>query len=157
MMNRTGYILTLFLLAFVLSPVAKAGKVYRWTDADGGIHYGQHKPSGTDSQRVTIRYKSETRAEAEAKLKQLTQEAGLGAEGVVKDEQKLQSADAQKKADAERKQECVVAAHNLQKLGNRAKHILVSDESGTPVTMDSVQREAAMDRIRKWMSENNCR
>lgn len=155
-MNRTRHTLITLLLAIVLSPSTTASQIYRWTDAEGGVHYGQGKPPDASAERVTITHQSETSAEAKEKLDKLMKEAGLGDETEAKDEQQQQRAAASKAADNARKRECVTAEHNLEKLGNWAKHLLVNDSSGTPTTMDSVQRKAAIARVRNWMSENKC-
>ena len=157
LMKRTGYTLTLLLFPLVLAASEIATKVYRWTDADGVVQFGQQKPPDVAAQRVTISHRSESSTEAQAKLDRLKEQAGLGEAAVAKDEQKKQDAAAKKVAGVERKQECALAAENLQKLGNWAKHILVDDSGGNPSTMDSVQRQAAIERIQKWRTENNCR
>lgn len=47
-MNRfiSGLILTLLVAA------GAAGEVYRWQDADGGLHYGDNPPAGADAEFV---------------------------------------------------------------------------------------------------------
>ncbi|HEX5757437.1 MAG TPA: M23 family metallopeptidase [Arenimonas sp.] len=47
-MTRT--LLSLALLLLVATP-AVAGKVYRWTDADGRVHYGDRAPPGVEATR----------------------------------------------------------------------------------------------------------
>jgi len=154
-MDSTRYSFAL-LLASLLSTSVAATEVYRWTDADGVVNYGPRKPSEHPAQRVTITHDNENSEQARAKLDRMIKEADLDEAARTKGEQQRQETAASKAADADRRRACVTAAHNLEKLQNWAKHILVDDGSGTPTTMDSLHREAAIKRVRDWMSANNC-
>jgi hypothetical protein len=33
---------------------ALAGKIYKWTDAEGNVHYGSDKPAGTEAEKMKV-------------------------------------------------------------------------------------------------------
>ena len=51
-MNKLG-IFTASMLAVVAANSAFAGDIYKWTDAEGNVHYGD-RPAGSPSVRVAI-------------------------------------------------------------------------------------------------------
>jgi hypothetical protein len=151
----TRYALTLLLLS-ALSTSVTATQVYRWTDAAGVVNYGPQPPPSIPATRVTLTHDNETDAQAKARLDQLIEEANLGAGAQAKDERREQSAHARKAAADEHQRECITVTHSLEKLQNWAKHILIHDGYGNPTTLNSVQREAAIERARSWLAENKC-
>ncbi len=43
---RMKYLITLLaIVLFCLSPLSFAGKIYKWTDSDGSVHYGERPPN----------------------------------------------------------------------------------------------------------------
>jgi len=150
----TRYALALLLGA--LSTSVTATQVYRWTDADGVVNYGPQPPASIPATHVTLTHDDETDAQARARLDQLIEEANLGAGAQARNEQREQSADARKAAAYEHKRECITVAHSLDKLQNWAKHVLIHDGDGNPTTLNSAQREAAIERSRSWLAENKC-
>ena len=54
---KLTYFLALFLILTVtLLPAAFAGKVYKWVDKDGNVHYGAEKPN-TGAQELNVKSK----------------------------------------------------------------------------------------------------
>ena len=99
-------------------------------------------------------------AAAKAKLDNLVNEAGLGSATTATGEAQqpdAQQPEASGAADAKTlKADCARAAESLSRLQNRAKRLLVTDEGGTPTVVDSVDREAQIERLKAWMSANKC-
>ena len=44
-----------FLLAIILPSTVIGGTAYKWTDADGSVHYGDKKPSNVETVKIKIR------------------------------------------------------------------------------------------------------
>lgn len=38
------------IVLLIASPLALAGKIYKWTDSNGNVHYGEHPPKGNAQQ-----------------------------------------------------------------------------------------------------------
>ncbi|HEX2248636.1 MAG TPA: DUF4124 domain-containing protein, partial [Arthrobacter sp.] len=64
--------LLLALLPCLLLPTAQAGKVYKWKDRDGIVHYGDRPPSANAAARelTTIPYRAEPGALVRLRLSQ---------------------------------------------------------------------------------------
>lgn len=154
-MRTTDPTLAAFMIAALMSQSAIATEVYKWTDADGGVHYGQHRPTDVTAMHATLHHGDETDAEAKAKLDQLMEKAGFERGAVKAAEAKAERADSAV-TEQERERACTTARHTLAKLGNWAKHLLATDSSGTVTTVDSDQRSAAIARVRQWMADNKC-
>ena len=45
---------TLCMVLCLGSAAALAGKIYKWTDAQGNVHYGSEKPAETDAERMKV-------------------------------------------------------------------------------------------------------
>lgn len=52
MLNRTLLCLILTFSGIVLAPTASAGKIYKWTDEKGQVHFGSQPPSQTKAELV---------------------------------------------------------------------------------------------------------
>lgn len=65
-------LLLLVLMCWLPAPVAQAGKVYKWTDRDGIVHYGDRPPSTSAgaSAVTTIPYRAEPGAVVRLRLAQ---------------------------------------------------------------------------------------
>lgn len=48
-------LLLLALLALTVPTLASADSVYRWTDENGVVHFGDREPSGRSSERVSVK------------------------------------------------------------------------------------------------------
>lgn len=46
--------MALGLLALSASSTVLAGKIYKWTDADGNVHYGSEKPADTEAESIKV-------------------------------------------------------------------------------------------------------
>ena len=49
-----------FLLAFTLTALPLQAAMYKWTDADGQVHYGEAPPPGVSAKQINYRYKPAT-------------------------------------------------------------------------------------------------
>ena len=66
-------IATLSTVILISSSAVLAGKIYKWTDADGNVHYGSEKPADADAEKMkvdTSKAGVDTGADALDKLKQ---------------------------------------------------------------------------------------
>jgi len=128
---------TLFLLlsAFAVAPAWAA--MFKWTDANGEVQYGQYPPAGVKTERLrpTPPPKSATPAPS------LQQQVDV-MDKQREENQKQEAENAKKKQDAaQRKQNCVNARTNLGRLnlgGNR----LMRMPDGSYQRLDATQRQA---------------
>jgi hypothetical protein len=143
----------LFLACLAMSAVAvSAGEIYKWTDADGNVHFGD-RPSGaatevhlainsspTDPERVraTVQARNDARNE--------------------RNERKAAAAEAEPTAEelraqeAERKQKCSTYKERLQKFVT-SRRLYREDENGERVYLDEEETLAARAQVQEQVLE----
>ena len=70
---KSFVIATVSTVILISSNAVLAGKIYKWTDAEGNIHYGSEKPADTDAEKMKVDTSTtgvDTGAEALDDLKQ---------------------------------------------------------------------------------------
>lgn len=129
------------LIALALCPwgSALAQKIYKWTDADGQVHYSQLPPTGVESEAV----KGPAKVDSDAALE------ALRARSKAFDERRTESAKAADKAgtDAasadERKARCDGIRTQIERFQN-AQRVYETDASGQRVRLDPETRTARL-------------
>ena len=53
-MMKNFVIATLSTVILFSSAAALAGKIYKWTDAEGNVHYGSDKPADSDAEKMKV-------------------------------------------------------------------------------------------------------
>ncbi len=51
-MMKNFVIATLSTVILFSSAAALAGKIYKWTDVEGNVHYGSEKPADADAEKM---------------------------------------------------------------------------------------------------------
>jgi hypothetical protein len=70
---KSFIIATVSTVILISSNTVLAGKIYKWTDAEGNVHYGSEKPADADAEKMKVNTSKagvDTGAEALDKLKQ---------------------------------------------------------------------------------------
>jgi hypothetical protein len=143
---------------FVLPSAAIASDIYKWTDDSGGVHYGQQHPPGVDAQQVRIVHDGPTpeeQAAAKTQMDALVKKAGLEPEQIAQeDTQRAQAQSVEAAAAAARDSSCTSARHLLLKLENWAHRAIVQNADGSQTRLDSIQRQALIDRTNAQIDTN---
>ncbi len=99
----------------MMASSAHAGKVYKWTDENGTIHYGDKRPEGTKTETLKVESNSSApRPSLEEQLNNLEEKEEK--ENLVKQEQEQA-----KEAQEQNKLRCNQAKNNLQTIENNAR------------------------------------
>lgn len=157
MKTNSRIIFTAALLSLLLaSPAIFAGKVYKWVDKDGNVHYSAQKPmSGAQEMKVKVRPSSsadnsETTAESSSATKQEAQEE------TIKVSSEKEAAEIEKRNAEIRKKNCSVAKKRLAtiKVGGRLFEV---DEKGERHYWDDATRASklseAQAQVQEWCKE----
>ena len=150
----TRHLVCLFALVAAATAHAQADK---WVDADGKVRYGDTPPPGAHA--TPLKAPSRPAAPVEIKDskdnkpggKELTPEAAF-----QKRQQERQEAEqkAQKdRADAEQKQQNCASAQTYLRTLQSGQRIVSSDAAGERVYMEDSQRQQAMERAQRSVSE----
>lgn len=154
----TKFLKLLISSAIFVAVAASASDIYKWTDANGQVHFGQEHPPGVQADQVRIAHDARTPEEKQAaqdKMNKLVHEAGLAPEQVA--EQKTEQADANAEeaaGAAERAQACTKDRHLMLKLQNWADRAVVEHADGSTTRLDSIQRQALIDSTQLRIKKN---
>lgn len=151
-MLKIHSLLCLLLFAGLL----QAGKIYKWVDENGQIHYSSQKPAGEEVETVKVRKGPKVAPPAEAASTDPNQpvdpnepvdpEADAEAEAAARAQ--LARADA-----ANRKRMCEQARQNLAALNASVRVQRVDEATGQAVRMTDDQRVTAMKNANQAISE----
>ena len=149
-MNKLA-IATVSLLAVIAANSAFAGDIYKWTDAEGNVHYGD-RPDGEQPERVAIasqptdpaRIQAAAQARTESRTARSEAAATAAAEGPSPDDLKAE-------ADA-RAARCTSVKAQMQQLVT-SRRLYREDDSGERVYLDESETLEARERVENQISE----
>jgi hypothetical protein len=144
----------LFMACLALSAASAvfAGEIYKWTDADGSVHFGDRpsgaateerlplnsSPTNPDRVRAIVQARNNARAERN--------EQNAAAAGAKPTAEEL------REAEAERKEKCETYKERLQKFVT-SRRLYREDESGERVYLDEEETLAARARVQEQVVE----
>lgn len=139
------------ILIMAAAGTAAAGDIYKWTDEEGNVHFGD-RPLGEDPERLAIRSKptdpariqAAAQARASAAAKAAEEAAAAAPQGPTPEELRAE-------AD-ERKQKCSTYRAQLQKYVT-SRRLYREDESGERVYLDENEMLAARERVENQVQE----
>ncbi len=141
------------LIMFVVSAsgIAFANDIYKWTDENGNVHYGDRPTGDATEERLAISSrptdpsKVQTRVQSYRTAKETAEEAAAGEpQGPTEDELRAQA--------AEKKQKCDTYKARLQKFV-QSRRLYKEDENGERVYLDEEQTHAARERVENQVKE----
>jgi len=141
-------LLNVFPLLLLLAATPAGAAMFKWTDANGNVQYGQFPPAGSNAERLKG-------APAPASAP-----AGKSLQQRVEEMEKHQESEKQSKAEAAQKQQeaanrktnCENARQNIERLnygGNRLVHM----PDGSYQRLDEKQKQAQLEKNRKAVEE----
>ena len=152
-MKRNRIALAFTVAALTVAPGVTANEIYKWTDAEGNVHY-EDRPSGSPSEeRIDIGYR---RTDNDAVQQRITARHEAQA---ARDEAKSVEAAAEKEAadnaaaDAERKQACERSRARLESY-LQARRLYRTDANGERTYLDDAQREEARRAAEEQIAEH---
>jgi len=139
------FIVSAILISGSTSPFSYAGKVYKWTDENGVIHYGDKRPDGAKTETLRVEsHSSSARTSPQDQLKALEEQK----ERTNMAENELKKADQAKKQTEER---CEQAKSNLLTIENNAR--IRIEENGELRYMTPKEITAKKDEMSKIVEE----
>lgn len=146
------YVITGFVMLVVsASGIAFANDIYKWTDENGGVHYGDRPSGDATEERLAISSSSTDPSKVQARVQShyaSKEPAGQAAanepQGPTEDELRAQA--------AERKQKCETYKARLQKFV-QSRRLYKQDENGERVYLDEDEAQAARERVENQVQE----
>lgn len=141
-------LITIFSLLALLVSAPAGAAMYKWTDADGNIQYGQYPPAGTAAEQIRA-----APAPKSAPVGKSPQQQVEELDKRQKAQQQLNTEAEAKKRNAEnRKINCATARKNLEQLsysGQRLMHL----PDGTYKRLDEEQKQALIKKNQDAVKE----
>ena len=139
-------------LALVIGTGAHANEIYKWTDEDGSVHYGDRPTGKLTEEQLKVTYNRtnpevlEERVQAQNDVEEERREARAAAaeEKRAAEEERLAADEQQVRCDQARAQQ----AKLLQ-----ARSVYREDEAGERVYLDDVQRAESLARAETAVKE----
>jgi len=139
------FIASAILISGSISPFSHAGKVYKWTDENGVIHYGDKRPDGAKTETLRVEsHSSSVRTSPQDQLKALEEQK----ERTNMAENELKKEDQAKKQTEAR---CEQAKSNLLTIENNAR--IRIEENGELRYMTPKEITAKKDEMSKIVEE----
>ncbi|MDO9224779.1 MAG: DUF4124 domain-containing protein [Pseudomonadota bacterium] len=149
-MFRPGMILVLSTLA-----TAAGADVYKWTDAQGKVNYGDRPPSITTAMPPNLQASEAAEARASAARRQAADQAArkrLEAAKAKETESRDQATRAEE--NQRRAENCQRARGNLELLQRAHMRLTTVDARGQSRVLDTAARQTEVDRAQRMISEN---
>lgn len=130
-------------------------KVYKWTDANGKVHYGERPPAGAEAESLRIKSKDNAAdaAPASAGERRARQRKLLKAFEADRKEREADKAKARKQ-DAKREQACARMKQYIDQEA-QAKYLYRKDaKTGEKIPVSDEERAAHMSNIRKQYNKS---
>lgn len=152
-MNGKRLLLGLAVLALTTGSAAMANEIYKWTDENGNVHYGDRPSGSATEQRMALSYRrtdtgslqQRVKSHADSVAARQERKAAAAEEAKAADEKAAEAAANAKKCDGYRAQlETFVQSRRLYR----------EDANGERVYLDEAQTQEARTRVENLIAEN---
>ena len=151
-MNIRRPIIGLAALVIAVSTGAFADEIYKWTDADGNVHY-EDRPTGNESEEQLNYSYNRTSTEAVQIRVEADNEAEAGRREARAEAAEEKRAAEEEAVAAEKKQiECQTHRAKLTKMRD-ARRVYRSDEAGERVYLDEAERAESISAVENYIKE----
>jgi hypothetical protein len=130
----------------LLLPALASAEIYRWTDAQGRVHFSE-KPGGSGAEQIEVKPQVVERDEATRQREQRTEQYFE-----ARRDEKAQAQARSEAAQAKRSKECSELRNNLAQI-QRGGRYFVTDAKGERSYIDEAEVEAARSRLSSRIAE----
>jgi hypothetical protein len=125
-----------------------AAEVFKWKDADGHVHYGDHRPDG-QGESVTIRSGPPAAANSDnqERLRKVL-------EGYTKEREAREASRASAKVDAEKREQVCIRAKARQHSVENANFLYDYTASGERRVLEGSEYKHAIERARQAVADS---
>ena len=146
------YVMTcLIMFVVAASGIAFANDIYKWTDEDGNVHYGDRPTGDATEERMAISSTPSDPAKVQARAESRYASKAPAEEAAAAEPQGPTKEELQAKAE-ERRQKCDTYKARLQKFV-QSRRLYKQDENGERVYLDEDQTQAARERVENQVQE----
>lgn len=141
--------LVVFLLLLLLASAPAGAAIYKWTDANGNVEYGQSPPPGAKAELI---HGAPAPKSAPGEVKSPQQRLKELEDKQAADKKSQAESDKKQQEAAQRKRNCENARKNIERLNNMSnRRVLMPD--GTYQRLDDKQKQQMMDTNRQAIKD----
>ena len=151
-MKTRHLIIALTALTVTIGSNAVAQGIYKWTDADGNVHY-EDRPSGDPSEElINVVYNRTSNSAVQGRVQnRLDSQASRNEANAVAEQEAAAAAEQAAEAD-DRKKKCTSYRAKLQTM-LQSNRLYREDENGERVYLDDSQRAESRQRAEELIQE----
>ncbi len=150
-MIRKNTIACLLIFVVSASGIAFANDIYKWTDADGNMHYGDRPSGDATEERLAISSKPTDPSKVQARVES-RYAAKESAEAAAASEPQGPTEDELRAQAEERRQKCDTFRARLQKFVT-SRRMYKQDDNGERVYLDEEEIQAAREHVENQVQE----
>lgn len=139
------------LLTVFAAGTLSASEIYKWTDAEGNVHFGD-KPVGAAPVKLAIASRPTDQAAVQAQNAARREARATAATEAAEAAAKLPSAEELRAAAVEKDQKCAEYRQKMQALV-QSRRIYNEDENGERVYLDEAETIAARAKVEEQVNE----
>ncbi len=143
----------LVVMAVTASSGAMASDIYKWTDENGTVHYGDRPTGDASEQRLAMTYQRSTAGSVERQVKAHNDRMAARDEAQAAAGAEAQEAD-EARAEAEAKQQRCEKYRSQLETMLQARRLYREDENGERQYLDDEQRQEARTKAEELIAEN---
>ncbi len=151
-MKITRHIVALLALALAAATPLYAAEIYRWTDAEGNVHYGDRPTGDPSEERMHITYKRTDGSSIQARSQSRADSHQSIRDGLEERAEERKTKEEQRAEAAERQKKCVEYRGRLETMVT-ARRLYREDENGERVYLDDKQIDEARQRAEELVAE----
>lgn len=149
-MTRNALLITA-LAALITSGTAVASEIYKWTDSDGNVHYGDRPTGEAPVERLAIVSRSTDNSVVQERL-QARAEARAAARQVAAEAPKEMTREEIRAEQAKRQERCLEYRGKLETFEQSAR-LYREDEAGEREYLEEDEIQAARSRVEQQIKE----
>ena len=151
-MKGKRIVLTCAIAAMTVPMGGMANEIYKWTDADGTVHY-EDRPTGAPTEvRLDITYRSTDRSAVQQRIQSRVDAQTAREEARSIAEAAKQEAAEDAAAEEQRSDRCNRARARLES-HLQARRVYRTDDKGERVYLDDAQRQEARQKAEEQIAE----
>jgi len=147
-----GLLIAVVLLLGPWGAESRAETVYRWTDADGIVHYGSAPPPGAEAERIDLTTPDPGPSAPTGEGASATDGGESAAADATTDDATAEPAAAQPQPLTA--EQCEQLEHNRMLLESQPGGLLIEGEDGEPRRMPNDERERRLEETEAMLDEH---
>ena len=151
-MRTSLFTATLVTGALLCTVSAEAGEIYKYTDADGNVHYGDRPTGDPTEERLAIVSRGTDPAAVQARIDARQERDATRQEARTTRAEAAEAEAEERSVAAERAARCEENRVRLQTYTD-SRRLYREDENGERVYLDDDAREEAMQQVRDQIDE----